>query len=409
MLPTTIYIGLLYCLSINNTQYIIVEVTRSPNFSCFVLSQSAVLMSEIRDRLRGIIKGHILVSQIPGLFRQTYNCDLELGGKLKPKLKEIFRDEIQFQGLHICYLITTQIEQESMMLAATSTEVEPIKSEVKSKSPEVSMKIATARTVRTLPALSTRPTLSVLHDSVAAEHKVEESVSFESESVGHLFDKFYENRVADEFEIKSHHSHSVLMGCADYANCRLHEGTGAGLLGSLRCQEDQSLSSDQHVYLNTRIPFCMVCVGTQGAGKSHTMNVTLENCMMACPLPSARPIITQPHQMCGLLFHHDQSDLAVCEAVGLGRAKNLSIAHNISGMRRLVILVSPSYYNQRKRFYGDEYEVIPLLFKWQNLGAEQLKRLMRLSDKDNQLYVSVMLGMLRRYQKEENLPDLMTF
>ena len=82
----------------------------------------------------------------------------------------------------------------------------------------------------------------------------------------------------------------------------------------------------------------------------------------------------------------------------------------VKGVQRLVVLVSPSFYHQRKQFYKDAgFEVRPLLFRWTSLGAEQLKKLMRLSDKDAQLYVSVMLDLLREYQREMKMPSFASF
>ena len=74
-----------------------------------------------------------------------------------------------------------------------------------------------------------------------------------------------------------------------------------------------------------------------------------------------------------------------------------------------MVLVSPTYYIQRKAFYGDTCEVIPLLFDWDTLTATQLKKLMRLSDSDSQLYVSVILNKLREYQRKNKIPSFDDF
>ena len=75
----------------------------------------------------------------------------------------------------------------------------------------------------------------------------------------------------------------------------------------------------------------------------------------------------------------------------------------------MVVLVSPSFYLQRKRFYGDYCVVKPLLFKWKSLTADHIRLLMRLSDDDNQLYVSVLLDLLRKYQRANSVPPFTTF
>ena len=198
---------------------------------------------------------------------------------------------------------------------------------------------------------------------------------------------------------------------------RLHNtATGLGLLG---CRIDaidgvmgEDVEEEDAIYVNTSLPFCAVCIGVQGAGKSHTMNVLLENCLIPCSLPEGRPLVVLPQAMCGLVMHFDQSESNMCEAVGL--RESASAFRDIPGalaVQDLVILVSPSYYQQRKKFYGDNpnCRVYPLLFDWASITATQLRKLMRLSDKDAQLYVSVMLNMLRDYQREQMIPDFESF
>ena len=185
--------------------------------------------------------------------------------------------------------------------------------------------------------------------------------------------------------------------------------------GEDNCHNNE-YDEDSNVFLNVSNPFCLVCVGVQGAGKSHSMNVVLENCLTQVPLPSQQPITCVRRPMCGLVLHYDQSVNNVCEATGLHavsrRMDNLFglKQQGVKGVQRLVVLVSPSFYHQRKQFYKDAgFEVRPLLFRWTSLGAEQLKKLMRLSDKDAQLYVSVMLDLLREYQREMKMPSFASF
>ena len=79
-----------------------------------------------------------------------------------------------------------------------------------------------------------------------------------------------------------------------------------------------------------------------------------------------------------------------------------------SGLK-VVVLVSPSYYLQRKDFYKEPYTVLPLMFKWDSLHATQIRSLMRLDDDDNQLYISVMLSQLRDYQRASKIPSFASF
>eukprot|EP01032_Pedospumella_encystans_P018780 gene18780-21373_t len=155
--------------------------------------------------------------------------------------------------------------------------------------------------------------------------------------------------------------------------------SGSSILGFTEYDEDLLGPGDSAVFMNTTDPFCAVCIGVQGAGN--------------------------PQPMCGLVLHYDQSESNCCEAVGLNSpAAPLSLFPGLK-VQRLVVLASPTYYLQRKAFYGDTCEVIPLLFDWDTLTATQLKKLMRLSDSDAQLYVSVILNKLREYQRKNKIPS----
>jgi hypothetical protein len=71
----------------------------------------------------------------------------------------------------------------------------------------------------------------------------------------------------------------------------------------------------------------------------------------------------------------------------------------------MVVLVSPSYYKQRKAFYGDYCTVKPLLLRWHTLTADHIKRIMRIKEGDNQLYIASLLDLLRRYQRQGVVPE----
>jgi len=192
------------------------------------------------------------------------------------------------------------------------------------------------------------------------------------------------------------------------------------LLGQLICSSAETIVDDSSVYLNVGEPFCMIVVGVQGGGKSHTVNVVLENCMIPCSIPQNNPLIGLHTPMSALVFHYDQSETNVCEATGL-----VNLRHAVSRvlgtynlrpqLQRVVILVSPTFYKQRKLFYGDKkeeegkYVLLPLLFRWATLDAVQLKKLMRIDEGDNQLYMGVMLAKIREYQRAGTVPEFRTF
>jgi len=78
---------------------------------------------------------------------------------------------------------------------------------------------------------------------------------------------------------------------------------------------------------------------------------------------------------------------------------------------RVVVLTSPSYFRQRSATYArmPRTEVRPLIFSWNKLTASQLKILMGVQPGDSQLYVSVLLSLLRRFQMEEKKPTFTSF
>jgi hypothetical protein len=156
-------------------------------------------------------------------------------------------------------------------------------------------------------------------------------------------------------------------------------------------------------------------VGVQGGGKSHTMACLLEACLV--PFPEAGVVrLRQP--MSTLVLHYDQNVTSVCEATGL-ISPLPSISRILPGgpaagprclpREKMVVLVSPSYWRQRKAFYGDYCVVRPLLFRWATLTADHIKRIMRIKDGDSQLYVAAMLDLLRQYQREAVTPAFPLF
>jgi OST-HTH/LOTUS domain len=124
------------------------------------------------------------------------------------------------------------------------------------------------------------------------------------------------------------------------------------------------------VFLNTHEPFCLTAVGVQGAGKSHSLATVLESCLVQCESNQ----VTRLHKpMTALVLHYDQNTTAVCEAAGL-LLPSPKIRQRASVQKsKAVVLVSPTFYSQRKRFYGDFCTVRPLLFKWNSLTADHIK------------------------------------
>eukprot|EP00300_Choanocystis_sp_HF-7_P000966 c10798_g1_i1.p1 GENE.c10798_g1_i1~~c10798_g1_i1.p1 ORF type:complete len:688 (-),score=142.00 c10798_g1_i1:142-2094(-) len=194
-------------------------------------------------------------------------------------------------------------------------------------------------------------------------------------------------------------------------------GTASSLLTG--CDFAQTL--EQEVYLNIHEPFCIVAVGVQGAGKSHSLACILESCLV--PLPeSMSGVVELDLPMNALVLHYDTNVSSICEVTGLISTSPAFAAaaqsHGASGSftaacslprERMLVLVSPSFYKQRRMFYGEYCTVRPLLFRWASLTADHIRLLMRLSDDDNQLYVAVLLNLLRSYQRQNSVPSFTVF
>jgi len=173
----------------------------------------------------------------------------------------------------------------------------------------------------------------------------------------------------------------------------------------------RTIASDENeIYLNTHEPFCLVTLGVQGSGKSHTLGCVLESCMI--PIPQEK-IITLKAPMTALVLHYDHNITSVCEATGLisphPAIEQLFGQSFAVPKEKMIVLVSPTYYQQRKAFYGNYCIVKPLLFHWSCLTADHIKRIMRISMNDNQLYVATMLDLLREYQQSGRIPKFQIF
>jgi hypothetical protein len=163
----------------------------------------------------------------------------------------------------------------------------------------------------------------------------------------------------------------------------------------------------ERVFMNTHEPFCFAAIGVQGAGKSHTLGCVLESCLLPFDLEGW---FCLDKAMTTLVLHYDQNTASVCEAIGL-LSPSVSMLGETCQVPKsaAVVLVSPSYYEQRRAFYGDHCTVRPLLFEWESLTADHIKRIMRVQETDNQLYVSSFLNLLRKYQRRAVVPKFDDF
>jgi hypothetical protein len=192
-----------------------------------------------------------------------------------------------------------------------------------------------------------------------------------------------------------------------------------GLLGVARTASASGAAGHDHVFLNTHDPFCFVTLGVQGSGKSHSLGVVMENCLLQLPA-GAEDALRLHRPMSTVVFHFDPTERTRCEALGIVSFADDTRAFLADGAAdavrlpalprdKMLVLVSPSNYLQRRAQYPPDIRVVPLLFSWNALTAKQIKSLMRISDGDNQLYVSTLLAELRRFQREGKRPTFEQF
>ncbi|KAJ3250040.1 hypothetical protein HDU77_007151 [Chytriomyces hyalinus] len=199
-------------------------------------------------------------------------------------------------------------------------------------------------------------------------------------------------------------------------NC--HTLKESAFLGSSVAESASRAPIHQNFHLNVHEPFCLVALGVQGAGKSHTMSVVLESCLTPTkhiPGPDSS-LVNINGPMCALVLHFDQNPHSLCESTGLISPAGYYVDHlgmksPLPSLKRdqMTVLVSPTYYLQRSAFYGSYCTIRPLLFSWKSLSADHIKKLMRINDNENQLYMATLLDLLRNFQRSCQKPSFSEF
>jgi hypothetical protein len=92
--------------------------------------------------------------------------------------------------------------------------------------------------------------------------------------------------------------------------------------------------------------------------------------------------------MNAVVFHHDDNVNYCCESMGLIIARRELDASDGTQSRlapeKLTVLVSPSNYFNRKHFCdGYGCNVFPLMFKWQELTADHIKKIFGVEESGN--------------------------
>eukprot|EP00750_Incisomonas_marina_P012170 INCI16625.1.p1 GENE.INCI16625.1~~INCI16625.1.p1 ORF type:complete len:415 (+),score=42.11 INCI16625.1:508-1752(+) len=158
------------------------------------------------------------------------------------------------------------------------------------------------------------------------------------------------------------------------------------------------------IFLNLHEPFCILATGLPGGGKSHTVNCILESCLL--------PKFNAKKPMSALVCHYDKNggDNSVCESIGLVvRQEKFG---EFLPTDNVVVLCSPTNIRKTESLYhriDPKIVVKALRFRWDDLGARQIMKLMRLEDSARQLYVSVLFEKLRHYYEQGKMPSLEDF
>ncbi|KAG8749489.1 hypothetical protein FRC14_001329 [Serendipita sp. 396] len=166
-----------------------------------------------------------------------------------------------------------------------------------------------------------------------------------------------------------------------------------GLLGKVLSVHGDGLSpsvQDPRLYMNLDAPSSGLVCGVQGSGKSHTVS-----CIMESSLIVDRRIGNLPAPLSTIVFHYDEENGGrPCEAAFLSELKGgLGKA-----FKKVVVLVSPSILQNRKRVYsGLKYvSVKALKIAEKDLNAS---RMLSMMDVDNleaaPLYLHRALSILR--------------
>ena len=165
------------------------------------------------------------------------------------------------------------------------------------------------------------------------------------------------------------------------------------------------------LFLNTHNPFSLAMVGVSGSGKSSTLSCVLESCLLDS---APADVVRLEKSMTAVVLYYDPSGVSYCKVVGmLNSAPNVFKGNEQPCVSpdRATILVSPTFYKQRKQLYGNQCLVRPLLFRWKTLTPGQIKQLMGIDmiSNENCVPVASLMALLRRYQRHAVVPHFPQF
>jgi hypothetical protein len=171
-----------------------------------------------------------------------------------------------------------------------------------------------------------------------------------------------------------------------------------------------SEEKQKKLYLNVHDPFCLTTCGVQGAGKSHTVGVVVESCVLPFTMVNK---LNSP-MACLILHRADRdADANALVMVDTLQARIAELAASQPSeihfqLPQVIVYVSPSRLRQQRELYTN-HQVLPLLFDWGALTANQIKQLMGLEETGGQLYVARMFSELQKYSRDGAIPEYEQF
>ncbi|KAF7552085.1 hypothetical protein G7046_g7520 [Stylonectria norvegica] len=145
---------------------------------------------------------------------------------------------------------------------------------------------------------------------------------------------------------------------------------------------------DPRIFYNITAPVSTFICGSQGSGKSHTLGVLLENCLVPCPANIL------PRPLTGIVFHYDafssESGGSPCEAAYLSSHEEVNVR----------VLCAPTNIGNIKRIYSGlpRVKVDELRINQADLNTERMLDLMAVSSIQGggmPLYLHVVTRILR--------------
>ncbi|KAK6499524.1 hypothetical protein TWF506_004154 [Arthrobotrys conoides] len=180
-----------------------------------------------------------------------------------------------------------------------------------------------------------------------------------------------------------------------FAKLRNYRGNSQATLGF---PYPEALEEDM-VFLNTNTPFTTFICGLQGSGKSHSLSVIMENCLIQNP---SLGVLHRP--LAAVVFYFSPftplDTGKPCEVAYLAAPAVNSTApagSYLARARKVTVLVSRSNLENMKRVYEKipGVTVYPLLLKSSQLTAKTMLHLMSVQEDNTSLYLAVVTRLLR--------------